>query len=161
MKTYTRRLLAIIMSIMTVMLYMVPGSVFAEGKAASGDIYQLVDTIDEGEYLIVSGKTPGSLKALQNPGGTSSGASIGTATVTVENIDSVPSIADPEDTIIWKAEANGSGVVLKNGSDFLEGKSGNVRIFSSQQYPERYWTYSSSTLKSVNSSTYQLERPRE
>ena len=151
MKIYTRRLLAIIMSIMTVMLYMVPGSVFAEGKAASGDIYQLVDTIDEGEYLIVSGKTPGSLKALQNPGGTSSGASIGTATVTVENIDSVPSIADPEDNTIWKAEANGSGVVLKNGSDYLEGKSGNVRIFSSQQYPERYWTYSSSTLKFNNS----------
>ena len=46
MKNYTRRLLAIIMSIMTIMLYMVPGPVFAEDKAASGDIYQLVDTID-------------------------------------------------------------------------------------------------------------------
>ena len=151
MKKYTRRLLAIIMSIMTIMLYMVPGSVFAESKAASGDIYQLVDTIDEGEYLIVSGNTPGSLKALQNPGGTSSGASMGAAAVTVENIDSVPSVADPEDNIIWKAEASGSGVVLKNGSDFLEGKSGNVRIFSSQQYPERHWTYSSNTLKFNNS----------
>ncbi len=147
MKKYAKRPLAIIMSIMIVMLYMVPGSVFAESKAASGDVYQLVDAIGEGEYLIVNSNSSGSHKAVKNPGGTSGGASMGAETVTVEDVDSVPSIVDPADDIIWKAEANGNGVTLKNGTDYLEGKSGRVRIYSSQQYPERYWTYSGHTLK--------------
>ena len=147
MKKYAKRPLAIIMSIMIVMLYMVPGSVFAESKAASGDVYQLVDAIGEGEYLIVNGNSSGSHKAVKNPGGTSGGASMGAETITVEDVDSVPSIVDPADDIIWQAEANGNGVILKNGVDYLEGKSGRVRIYSSQQYPERYWTYSDHTLK--------------
>ncbi|MDR9824487.1 bacterial Ig-like domain-containing protein, partial [Vibrio sp. FNV 38] len=51
--------------------------------------------------------------------------------------------------IVWTATANGNGFNLTNGSDYLEGKSGNVRIYNAQQYGDRYWTYSGNQLQHV------------
>ena len=36
-----------------------------------------------------------------------------------------------------------------NGNDYLEGKGGNVKIYSEQQYADRYWTYADSQLQHV------------
>lgn len=121
---------------------------------ATYDKYVLVNRLQSGgEYLIVSRNTAGEGYALTNPGGSSSGASLGSTPITVisgdvdgdEEVDLyIP--ADAEN-IIWKATANGDYFNLTNGNDYLEGKSGNVRIYSSQQYTDRGWVYTENHLK--------------
>ena len=154
MKKNTRKILTILLSVMIVLTYMVPGSVFADSTRAAGDVYLLVDSLEDGgEYLIVNGNEAGSRRALTNPGGTSSGASMGKTTIEIVDIDGTPGFEDPADDIIWTATANGGGFILTNGGDYLEGKSGNVKIFSAQQNADRYWTYNDSTLKFNDSYT--------
>ncbi|MBR3350964.1 MAG: Ig domain-containing protein, partial [Erysipelotrichaceae bacterium] len=119
-----------------------------------GDTYKLVDQFtNSGKYLIVSKNSAGSGYALTNPGGSSSGANMGSTGITIQSGD-----VDGDGTadlyinsdaanIVWTATANGTGYNITNNGDYLEGKSGNVKIFNSQQYPDRYWTYSDSQLQ--------------
>ncbi len=111
----------------------------------------------DGEYLIVNTSTVGSAYALSNPGGTSSGATVGAVVVTVETGDIIHTDAE---NIVWTATKNAqssSGYDLRNGTDYLEGKGGNLGSFNSQQYPERYWTYDGTYLQFVGGSyTYEL-----
>ena len=119
-----------------------------------GNTYKLVDQFTAGkDYLIVSANATGSAYALTNPGGTSSGASMGRTAVTIENGDvdgdgtaDLYITSDATD-IVWTAAANSSGFDLANGSDYLEGKSGNVKIFNSHQYADRPWLYEGNQLK--------------
>jgi uncharacterized protein YjdB len=116
-------------------------------KASEKPAYQLVDEPkDGGEYLIVSSNSAGSAYALRNPGGTSSGASMGSTSVTIGS-DGIVKTADTD--VIWTVTKNGAGFNLKNGTDTLEGKSGDVKIFNSVQYADRYWTYTENQLKHV------------
>jgi len=121
-----------------------------------GTAYKLVDQFtSEKDYLIVSDNGAGSAKALTNPGGSSDGASMGRTNVTIQNGDvdgdgtADAYISAEETDIVWTAAANGAGFNLTNGGDYLEGKSGNVKIYSKQQYADRYWTYTDSQLQHV------------
>ena len=59
--------------------------------------------------------------------------------------------------VVWVFTANGEGFNLTNGNDYLEGASGQIKIFNPQKYPERYWTYSENQLKHVGgTNTYIL-----
>ncbi|MBR2511595.1 MAG: hypothetical protein IKE49_00865, partial [Firmicutes bacterium] len=70
MKRTAKRLLTIVFSIMIVMMYMMPGSVFADDTGETADVYQLVDSLEDGgEYIISNGNDSGSFSALKNPGG--------------------------------------------------------------------------------------------
>ena len=128
-----------------------------------GVAFKLADTLTAGkDYLIVS-VSSGSGYVLTNPGGTSGGASLGSAAVTIltGDID-----GDGEDDLylpadntaaIWTAEPSNSGVIFTNGGDILEGKSNSIKIFTSRQYSDRYWAYEGQQLKYVgSSSTYTL-----
>ena len=130
--------------------------------AEEGTIYKLTDQFTDGkEYLIVSSDAEGSAYALTNPGGSSGGTSMGQTEVAVKSGDvdedgtaDIYIRSDAED-IVWTAAANGDGFDITNGTDYLEGKSGNVRIYNSQQYSDRYWTYEGSQFKHVGgSNTY-------
>ena len=121
-----------------------------------GTAYKLVDQFtDEKEYLIVSANGTGSAKTLTNPGGSSDGASMGKTDVTIRSSDvdgdgtTDTYITAEEADIVWKAASNDSGFNLMNGNDYLEGKGGNVKIYSEQQYADRYWTYADSQLQHV------------
>ena len=106
------------------------------------------------EYLIVSSNSAGSAYALKNPGGTSSGASMGSTAVTIGS-DGTVKTADTD--VVWVFTANGEGFNLTNGSDYLEGASGQVKIFNPQKYADRYWTYTGNQLKHVGgTNTYIL-----
>ena len=116
-------------------------------KAAEKETFQLVSTLqDGGEYLIVSANSAGSAYALTNPGGTSNGADMGRTAVTVLEDETIRTAAGD---VVWIATANGGGFNLTNGTDTLEGKSGEVKIFSAVQYADRYWTYSGTQLQHV------------
>ncbi|MBQ9562926.1 MAG: Ig domain-containing protein, partial [Lachnospiraceae bacterium] len=116
--------------------------------------YVLVDAFTSGkDYLIVSANEAGSAYALRNPGATSGGASMGAEAVTIVNGAiggsgaSVLHIAvEDSEALAWRATANSTGFDLTNGGGYLEGKSGNVAIYSTQQYPARYWIYSGQKL---------------
>jgi len=56
-------------------------------------------------------------------------------------------ITNDATAIVWTAAANGNGFNLTNGSDYLEGKSGNLKIFNSHQYADRPWLYEGNQLK--------------
>lgn len=119
-------------------------------------VYRLVSSFTDGkDYLIVDRNSAGSAHALKNPGGTSDGATMDSSGVTVKSgdvdgdgTDDTYITSDASD-IIWKASANGDGFNIKNGDDFIEGKSGKVKIFSSNQYSDRYWTYTENQLQHV------------
>ena len=116
-----------------------------EDPVVTGEgVFELTNTLAGGKrYVIVSANSTGSAYALSNPGGTSGGASMGRTEVTIEDggvIRDVPSGA------IWTAASNSGKISLSNGGDYLEGKSGNVSVFSSQQYSERGWTYTDNQL---------------
>ena len=107
--------------------------------------FELTDSIkDGGEYLIVSTNAVGSAYALTNPGGTSGGATMGRTAVEILSGNYIETEAED---IVWTATAKTGGFALTNGSDYLEGKSGNVNIFNSQQYPERPWNYTGNQLQ--------------
>ncbi len=119
-------------------------------------VYKLTDSFTSGkDYLIVSENTVGSAYALTNPGGTSDGASMGRTAVTVQTRDLDEDgvedlyIASDGEKVIWRATANGEGFNLTNGSDYLEGASGQVKIFNPMKYESRYWTYTDSQLQHV------------
>ncbi len=113
-------------------------------KATEKPTYQLVDSLkDGGEYLIVSSNTEGTAYAMTNPGGTSDGTNMGRTEVTILADKTIKTGAKD---IVWTATANGDGFDITNGTDYLEGKSGNVKIFKPQQYPNRFWTYDNSKL---------------
>ena len=127
-----------------------------------GTVYKLVDQFTSGsDYLIVSRNDAGSGYALTNPGGTSSGASMASTAVTVQSGDidgdgtADMYISAEAADVVWKATANGERFDITNGSDYLEGKSGKVSVFDSQQYADRGWTYTASQLKHAGgSNTY-------
>ncbi len=137
-----------------IMVNVLPASVFsAETEGVQDSVFKLTDHLTDGkEYLIVS-TASGSGYALANPGGSSSGASMGSAAVAVETGDvdgdgtADAYIAAEDSAIVWTASANGSRFDLTNASDYLEGKSGDVKIFSSQQYADRGWTYTGGQLQ--------------
>ena len=113
-----------------------------------GDPYVLVSQFTDGkEYLIVSANAAGSAYALTNPGGTSGGASMGSTAVTVESGDLDGDGTDDlfvkadNASLVWTATANEDGFNVTNGTDYLEGKSGKVAVYSSNQYAARFWTY--------------------
>ena len=146
-----KKLLAFLL-VLCLILALIPASVFAASDDES--VYKLVDSLTDGkEYLIVSSNATGSAYALTNPGGSSSGASMGSTGVSIQSGDVDGDgaadiyISTDAANIVWKATANGSRFNLTNGNDYLEGKSGNVSIFSTQQYADRGWTYSDSQLK--------------
>ena len=123
-------------------------------------VYMLTDTMkDGGEYLIVNKKAEGSAYALESEGGSSSGTSLSKSEVSVMSTDlNSDGTADvyvsaADESLVWTAATSGEGFTIKNGADFLEGKSGNIRIYDEQQYPDRYWTYDDSQLRFVGSST--------
>lgn len=119
------------------------GSGDSGSTGGSGNIYTLVDTIEDGqEYLIVSTNS-GTGYALTNPGGSADGAAMGATSVTIENGTIVTDATD----VIWTVTANGSRYNLTNGTDYLEGKSGDVAIYSTQQYADRGWNYEGNQLK--------------
>gem|GEM_PF-3497314 len=108
-------------------------------KASTADKYVLTDSlVDGGEYLIVSTNQIGSAYALKNSGATSSGTDMGSAAVAVLDGNQ---ILTNDETIIWTAKADGDRFTLTNNGGYLEGKSGNVRIFSARQYSDRAWEY--------------------
>ena len=123
--------------------------------AGESETYQMVNAPQSGEeYLIVSSNSAGSAYALKNPGGTSSGASMGSTAVTIGS-DGTVKTADTD--VVWVFTANGEGFNLTNGSDYLEGASGQVKIFNPQKYADRYWTYTGNQLKHVGgTNTYIL-----
>ena len=123
--------------------------------AGESGTYQLVNAPQSGgEYLVVSSNSAGSAYALKNPGGTSGGASMGSTAVTIGS-DGTVKTADTG--VVWIFTANGEGFNLTNGNDYLEGASGQIKIFNPQKYPERYWTYSENQLKHVGgTNTYIL-----
>ncbi|MBQ2307116.1 MAG: Ig domain-containing protein, partial [Clostridia bacterium] len=153
-KRMRKRILSGFLCALVILMNVLPVSVWGvEVDDSSGTAYKLADSLADGkEYLIVSA-ADGSGYALTNPGGTSGGANMGSTGVTIErgdvDADGVEDayILTEETSIVWTATANGSRFNLTNGSDYLEGKSGKVAIFSSQQYADRGWTYSGSQLQ--------------
>ena len=143
-----------ILCMLLIMVNVLPASVFsAETESVQDSVFKLTDHLTDGkEYLIVS-TASGSGYALTNPGGSSSGASMGSTAVAAETGDvdgdgvADAYIAAEDPAIVWTASANGSRFDLTNGSDYLEGKSGDVKIFSSQQYEDRGWTYTGGQLQ--------------
>lgn len=123
---------------------------------AEGTIYKLADQMTDGrDYLIVNTNHAGSAYALTNPGGDSGGSDMGETSVAIKKGDadgdgaSEKYISAEEANIVWTAAANGDGFNITNGTDYLEGKSGKVKIFSEQQYAGRYWTYTDNQLQHV------------
>jgi len=123
-------------------------------------VYKLTDTMKAGgEYLIVSADTAGSAFAMTNDGGTSSGTSLSKSEVSImsgdlnnDDISDVYIVSD-DNSLVWTATANGDGFDLTNNDDYIEGKSGNIKIFDEKQWLDRYWTYSGSQLIFVGGST--------
>ncbi len=103
--------------------------------------------------MIAGSNTAGSTYALKNSGGSSGGTGMGSSSVTVSSADIDNDgrvdlyISEPASDIVWKTTAKSGGFDLTNGSDYLDSKSGSVKIFSTQQNPTRYWTYSAQQLK--------------
>ena len=123
-----------------------------EGGQGSGEdpivvgngTFQLTNTLVGGKRYVIASANSGSAYALSNPGGTSGGASMGRTAVTIENGGVIRNV---DANAVWTATANGSRFNLTNGGDYLEGKSGEVGIFDSQQYADRGWTYSGNQLQ--------------
>ena len=157
-----RRLISLLLAVMLVVGLCASGISVTAGTTsavATGDdqyVYKLVDSVTPGnDYLFVSANKAGSAYALKNSGGTSDGASMGRAQVSVKSADvdkdgsSDLYIVAPGSDTVWVSAANGEGFDLTNNGDYLEGKGGEVKIFSSQQYPERYFTYVGQQLQHV------------
>ncbi len=150
-----KKIFSIILCAILIMTNLLPVSIFGAGADdLQVPAYKLTDTLTAGkEYLIVSADS-GSGYALTNPGGTNSdGVNMGRTAVNITQGDvdgdgtSDTYIAADQSNIVWTAAANGSRFELTNGSDYLEGKGGYVKIFSSEQYVDRGWTYADRQLK--------------
>ena len=111
-------------------------------EPVEGTVYKQVSAIADGkEYLIVDESTnSGKFYALTNKGGTSGGTAMDRTEVTIVD-NTVDYIVTEATDIVWSAAANVDGFSLTNGGDFLEGKSGEVKIYNPVQYADRYWTY--------------------
>ncbi len=107
-------------------------------------VFELTNTLVGGKRYVIASANSGSAYALTNPGGTSDGATMSRTAVTVEDGGVIRNVSADA---VWTATENGSRFNLTNGGDYLEGKSGNVGIFSSQQYSDRGWTYSGNQLQ--------------
>ncbi len=123
-------------------------------SGVGGTIYTLTDTLEAGkEYLIVSANS-GSGYALQNPGVSSGSVDMGATAVDIQSGSTAYITTDATD-IVWTATNNGSVIKLTNGNNYLEGKSGGVKIYSASQYENRGWEYESNQLKYTGgSNTY-------
>ncbi len=130
-----------------------------------GVSYKLVDQLSGNkEYLIVSANNAGSAYALTSPGGSSSGANMGSTAVTIQSGDidgdgtSDLYISSDETAIVWATgdavtiHTNtygdfGEGFDLSNSTPggYLEGRSGNVKVYNELQYTtstdRRGWKY--------------------
>ena len=127
-----------------------------------GVSYKLVDQLSGNkEYLIVSANNAGSAYALTSPGGSSSGANMGSTAVTIQSGDidgdgtSDLYISTDETAIVWATgdaftiskEGAGTGFDLQNTTPggYLEGSGGKVLVFSSLNYgsssSRRGWQY--------------------
>ena len=130
-----------------------------------GNTYKLVSQFTAGkDYLIVNTNTAESGYALTSPGGTSDGASLGKTAVTIQNGDidgdgiSDLYITNDATAIVWTTGVEvsvhsdeygefGTGFDLGNTSPggYLEGRGGNVKIYSSLNYTtdtdRRGWQY--------------------
>ena len=143
MKRKGKKFLTILLSVMIVVTYMVPGSVFAETTRAAGDLYELVDSLEDGgEYLIVNTNSAGTAYALTNSGS----SSLGKTEVTIS--DDLK-ISAPSEDVIWTAATNGEGFNLSNGGSYMEGVGGEVTIVTSLQYSTRHFTYENNQLAHV------------
>ena len=116
--------------------------------------YVQVDRLVDGvEYLIVSTNQDGTAYVLTNPGATTSGASMGATEVTIAD----GKITGYHDGTLWLATANGERFDLTNEGGYLEGKGGNIKIYSTQQYPNRAWAYSDAYLEHLGGNyTYEV-----
>lgn len=123
-------------------------------SGVGGTIYTLTDTLTAGkEYLIVSANSAGDAYALQNPGG-SSDTAMGASSVEILS-GTTPTIRTEDTDIVWTATESGSVIKLINDGDYLEGKSGGVKIYTASQYSDRGWEYASNQLQYVGgSNTY-------
>ena len=127
----------------------------------TGDfVFKYVDKITPGkEYLIVNKNVAGDAYALKNDGGSPYGTSMNKAEVTVKSADVDKDgavdlyITKPITCTVWAVSVCADGYSLTNNGDYIEGKSGNLKIFSNQQYPERYWTYNNQQLIFDNPAT--------
>ena len=147
MKRRGKKFLTILLSVMIVVTYMVPGSVFAETTRAAGDLYELVDSLEDGgEYLIVNKNSAGTAYALTNSGS----SSLDKTEVTIS--DDLK-ISAPSEAVIWTAATNGEGFNLSNGGSYIEGYQSSARIASTLTNPERYWVYSGNQLKHLGGSS--------
>ena len=109
--------------------------------------------VDGGKYLIVSTNQDGAAYILTNPGATSGGASMAATGVTIVS----GRITGSYSNALWTATAHGERFDLTNDGGYLEGKSGNVKIFSTQQYPNRAWDYIDGYLEHLGGSyTYEV-----
>ncbi len=167
---FGRRLISLLLAVMLIASLCVSGigsfSAVTVNKAATGEdqvVYKLVDTITVGnEYLIVNTNEAGDAFALKNNGGTSGGTSMAAESVKIlsADIDADSTadlfIADAAEDIVWQTTENGEGFNLTNGTDYLEGKSGSIKIYDAQQNAIRSWKYTDSKFQFNNSSTYNL-----
>ena len=130
----------------------------------AGTYYVLASELKSNkDYLIVSAKTEGSAFALTNNGSSSSGTAMGSTAVDIVSGDldndgvNELYIDTDDEKLAWTATANESGFNLTNGEGYLEGVAQNVRVFSPQTYPSRYWTYSNEYLEHKGGSyTYEV-----
>ena len=140
------------------------GTIHLMVKGSGGDEpatlsrFQKVDAFTNGKkYLIVSSDAAGSAYAIKNPGGSADGSSLTSTAVTIQTGQIIETnVSD----IVWTATANSSvtnGFDLTNGSDYLDGKGGNVKSFNPTAYADRCWTYDGTHLEYKGGSyTYEL-----
>ena len=116
--------------------------------------YVQVDRLVDGvEYLIVSTNQDGTAYVLTNTGASSGGTAMSATEVTIAD----GKITGYRDGTLWLATANGERFDLTNEGGYLEGKSGNIKIYSTQQYPNRAWAYSDAYLEHLGGNyTYEV-----
>ena len=108
--------------------------------------YEQADRLVDGvEYLIVSTNQDGTAYILANPGASSSGTALGSKEVTIVN--GKIKVVAPD--ALWTATANGNRFNLSNEGGYLEGRSGNVKIYDKVNYTDRGWEYKDNQLQHV------------
>ena len=100
-------------------------------------IYKLTNTLEAGKnYLIVNANTAGTRYALSHTNATK-----GRATVTVANVNGVMTIEEVDANAVFTAAANGSGVLLNNGSYYLAATRNNVTFSTTKPGTNYYFTF--------------------
>ena len=108
--------------------------------------YEQADRLVDGvEYLIVSTNQDGTAYILANPGASSSGTALGSKEATIVN--GKIKVVAPD--ALWTATANGNRFNLSNEGGYLEGRSGNVKIYDKVNYTDRGWEYKDNQLQHV------------